>query len=319
MRPKYLLRDYSGALMLKRALESYRQYKITVGILKEHNEKYNSYQVIKKELGEDINVVILDQETQGPADTVYQLLKQAQVNDEFLVKDCDSFFEHEVTSGNYVCVSKIQNHEVLKRISAKSFVISNDQGIITSIIEKQIVSDTFCVGGYKFESAEQYCKVFESLQMEREVFVSDVIQQFLLDKQVITEKHVTNYIDVGTSDEWFEYNNKPTYFCDIDGTIIKSKDHNAAEVEPLTENVAVLRRELARGCKIIFCTARSGEVRERTRKILDDLGFVDCDLIMDVHHSKRVLINDYATTNPFPTATSINIKRDSDNLSDFMP
>jgi hypothetical protein len=249
---------------------------------------------------------------------VYQLLTKANIDSEFLIKDCDSFFDHEITSGNYVCVSKIQNHEVLKKIGSKSFVISNDQGIITSIIEKQIVSDTFCVGGYKFESAAKYKQVFETLNMNREIFVSDVIQQYLSDKEVITEKQVSDYVDVGTSSEWFEYNNKPTYFCDIDGTIIMSKDHNATEVEPLKENVAVLLKELDRGCKIIFCTARSEDVREQTRKILDNLGFESCDLIMEVHHSRRVLINDYASSNPYPTAVSINLKRDTDNLSDFL-
>jgi hypothetical protein len=48
------------------------------------------------------------------------------------------------------------------------------------------------------------------------------------------------------------------------------------------------------------------------------LGFGDCDLIMEVHHSKRVVINDYANSNPYPTAIAVNIARDSDNLGDFI-
>jgi hypothetical protein len=39
---------------------------------------------------------------------------------------------------------------------------------------------------------------------------------------------------------------------------------------------------------------------------------------MGVHHSKRILINDYATTNPYPTAVAINLKRDSENLGDMI-
>jgi hypothetical protein len=236
-----------------------------------------------------------------------------------LVKDCDNFFKHEVnTSGNYVCVSHIGDHDVLKKLSAKSFVISNEQGIITSIIEKQVVSDTFCVGGYKFESAELFASTFESISMDREIFVSDVIQQLLHNGHVVSEKSVTDYIDVGTADDWFEFNNKPTYFCDIDGTIIKSKDHGSDRVEPLEENVKVLKKELSRGCKIIFCTARGSNVRDQTRKILDDLGFGNCELIMEVHHAGRVLINDFANSNPYPTASAINLQRDSDNLKDFI-
>jgi len=318
MRPKYLLRDYSGTLMLKRSLAPYRAYPITVGILKEHDETYHARELITKELGDDIRVVVLDSVTNGPADTVYQILKQANITGEFLVKDCDNFFEHEISSGNYVCVSKIADHAVLKKLASKSFVISNDQGIVTSIIEKQIVSDTFCVGGYKFESASLFTNTFENLNLTREIFVSDVLQQCLYNQVVVTERAVTNYIDVGTADDWFEFNDKPTYFCDIDGTIIRSKDQYSTVVEPMTNNVEAMRREQARGCKIIFCTARGEHERDSTRQILNDLGFGECELIMSVHHSKRILVNDYANSNPYPTAVAINLKRDVDNLNDFI-
>jgi hypothetical protein len=52
--------------------------------------------------------------------------------------------------------------------------------------------------------------------------------------------------------------------------------------------------------------------------MLDELGFGSCSLIMGIHHSKRVLINDYANSNPYPTALAINIKRDSEDLGDLI-
>jgi hypothetical protein len=72
------------------------------------------------------------------------------------------------------------------------------------------------------------------------------------------------------------------------------------------------------GCKIIFCTARNKKYELITRSLLNTLGFGDCDLIMEVHHTKRVLINDYAKTNPYPTAVAVNIPRDSDQLKDLI-
>jgi len=36
---------------------------------------------------------------------------------------------------------------------------------------------------------------------------------------------------------------------------------------------------------------------------------------MGCHHSKRVIINDYSHTNPFPVCESINILRDSGDLN----
>jgi ribonucleotide monophosphatase NagD (HAD superfamily) len=135
---------------------------------------------------------------------------------------------------------------------------------------------------------------------------------------IFFESEVENFIDVGTSEDWFDFNNKPTYFCDIDGTIVKSKWDYYDDVEPIWDNVSALVSKKQEGCKIIFTTSRPEKYRKLTQSILDGLGFAGCDLIMGIHHSKRVLINDYATSNPYPTAVAVNIKRDSEDLGDML-
>jgi bifunctional N-acetylglucosamine-1-phosphate-uridyltransferase/glucosamine-1-phosphate-acetyltransferase GlmU-like protein len=211
MHPKYILTDFSGKLMLERAIESFLgKYKITIGILQEHESAFGIRNCFKDKFGDNINLVVLKERTNGPADTVYQIIKQSNIflNQEILIKDCDSFFNHTVTGDNYVCISKIGEHEILKRLSAKSFIVSNDQGIITNIIEKQVVSDKFCVGGYKFESAKLFCDTFEKLKNKNigEIFVSHVIEDCLYNNIIFTEQCVTNYVDVGTAADWVDYN-----------------------------------------------------------------------------------------------------------------
>lgn len=207
MKPKYLLRDDNGEMMLKKALKSYLSHKITIGVLKKHDEEYDASNELKKEFG-DINIVIIPEVTKGPADTVYQIIKKTIQNDnEFLIKDCDSYFDHEIKENNYVCITKVADHEVLINLAAKSFVISNEQGIITDIVEKKVVSDKFCVGGYKFNSSKLYCEIFERLQKDvREIFVSHVIQDMLMHDQIFIENEVNNYYDVGTLEDWKKYN-----------------------------------------------------------------------------------------------------------------
>ena len=39
---------------------------------------------------------------------------------------------------------------------------------------------------------------------------------------------------------------------------------------------------------------------------------------MGLPHSQRIIINDYAPSNPFPTASAININRNSDQLKDII-
>jgi hypothetical protein len=51
---------------------------------------------------------------------------------------------------------------------------------------------------------------------------------------------------------------------------------------------------------------------------LKRLGFGDCEFISGLINTKRILINDYNEENPFPRATAINIKRNIDNLKDYI-
>jgi hypothetical protein len=211
---------------------------------------------------------------------------------------------------------------VLKKLASKSFVKSNEQGIITDIIEKQVVSDTFCVGGYKFSQAGLFLRHFETLNSTNELFVSDVIQNCISKGYVFTEKKVTNYVDVGTAQDWFEYNDKPVIFCDIDGTIIEAQSRLDLEShkphKPLVNNVKRLLEMQSKGSQFIFVTAREPQYRAETRQMLYELGFMSFSYIDGLQNSSRIVINDYNNANPHPRATAINLKRDSDNLSDFL-
>ena len=325
MKPKYLLYDYKGDLMLANALKPFLyKHNIHIGILKEHNDKYNASEYIKHEFGDSVNIIILDQPTRGPADTVYQIIDKVGIfNSEILIKDCDSFFDHEITEGNYVCVSKISQHEVLKKLSSKSFTISNNNGIITDIIEKEVVSDTFCVGGYKFSSALLYKQMFNELSSQREIFVSDVIGRCINNLNIFTEKIVSNYIDVGTAQDWFDYNDKPVIFCDIDGTIIQAqsrvgdKSYDKTPV-PLQKNINRLLELQSKGAQFVFTTSRENQYKGMTRDMLYSLGFASFDLITGLQNSRRILINDFNNANPYPRAESINLFRDSDDLDRYL-
>lgn len=39
---------------------------------------------------------------------------------------------------------------------------------------------------------------------------------------------------------------------------------------------------------------------------------------MGLKNCKRILINDYNEANPYPRAIAINIKRDEDNIKDYL-
>jgi dTDP-glucose pyrophosphorylase len=322
LRPKYLLTDYAGRLMIENAVKNYLgKHRITIVILAEHERKFSVRQKLIDTFGHKVDIIILENPTTGPADTVYQAIQKGRINkaDEILIKDCDGFFDVEPMPGNVIYVSLLSDNPDIRNAPAKSYTITNEQNIVTTVVEKQIVSNSFCVGGYQFRNSYDYIEAFESLKgkMKSEIFVSNIIDYMISNGKIFSECKVNNFVDVGTADDWFKFNNKPTYFCDIDGTILMSADYNMS-YEPLYDNVAKLKSELARGCQVVFCTARPKKYEELTRKILDNLGFADCQLVMGVNHSRRVLINDFAPSNPYPSAVAINLVRDADNLGDMI-
>lgn len=325
MRPKYILTDYTGKMMFENAIKPFvGLYPITIGILQEHEDKYQVSKYIKHEYNNNIKIVILPNITAGPADTVYQILDKSKINNdkEILIKDCDSFFDHGFQSGNYICVSKIEDHETLKRLASKSFVISNDQGIITNIIEKQVISNTFCVGGYKFESVKIFKESFERIKDKdiKEIFVSHIIEDCLSRGIIFKESKVSKYIDVGVAEEWLDYNDKSVIFCDIDGTIVKAQSRFEHEQPPvlLESNIKRIKELIEDGSEIIFTTARPQKYYDVTDSMLRKLGFYKFRLLCGLSNTKRILINDYNDANPYPRAIAINLKRDEDNLEDFL-
>ena len=325
MRPKYLLSDYNNRLMIENAAKNFiGKYNVTIAILKQHNEMFNAENKLREAFGDKVNIVVLDEPTSGPADTVYQAIMNSEYFftsvSPMLIKDCDGFYDTDLVDGNAIYVSKLSKNPDIRNAPAKSYTITNEQGIITSVVEKQIVSNSFCVGGYQFASIGEYVDTFEKLKgnATSEIFVSNIIDYMISNGAVFNEKEVENFIDVGTADDWFKFNNKPTYFCDIDGTIVKTKDFHDDPYEPIQKNVDALLKEQARGCKLVFVTARKKRYEEYTNKILTEMGFVNYVLVMETNHSRRVLINDYANSNPFPSAVALNLKRDSDNLGDMI-
>lgn len=323
MRPKYILTDYSGKIMLESAIKPFiGKYRITIGILKEHDEKYNIVDLLKYELKDSINVIILDKQTSGPADTVYQIIKKGNINlnQEILIKDCDSFFDHEYIKGNYICVSKFGDNKLIRTPASKSYITTNEHGIVQNIVEKKIISDKFCVGGYKFESAKLYCEAFEKLSKNNEeIYVSSIIQYCLFNKNIFIENIVSNYIDVGTAEEWFAYNDKSVIFCDIDGTLIKAQAKNSYNQDaiPLIKNIECIKKLIKEKNQIIFVTARPESFRIETQNMLNKIGLGGHHLLMGLKNCKRILINDFNHANPYPRSIAINIPRDSDTLNFF--
>jgi hypothetical protein len=321
-RPKYLLTMYDGELMFEKAAKPYLTSEdIHFIILKEHDAAYNVQSIFEK-IYEDfpnVHLHVLDEETTGPAETVYSVTKKLNNNEHVFIKDCDSFFNAQLLKTNHVCVADLRDNLNVTKVAAKSFAVVNNQDMITNIVEKSVASNYICVGGYSFKNAAEFNTSFEKLKdSTSEVFVSHVIKE-IIDSSPFEIHRVDNYIDVGTYEEFVDFNqSRPTIFCDIDGTVFYNQSQwftNNYNNKPVAIPNAVeyLLKRQALGSKIIFTTSRPKEYSTITTDSLIELGFVNFDVLYNLPHAPRVIINDNSITNPYPTAVALNVPRDDND------
>lgn len=200
MPPKYILEDVNGKLMIENAIQPYiGKYPITIIILRTHELEYGITYKLFNRLGNDIGIKVLDNPTKGPADTVHQLLVDFERSDSILIKDCDSYFNHDSLDANYLCVQHMPTID--KRLSNKSFCVMNGDRI-KIVVEKSIASRYYNVGGYKFNSMLQYQRAYNELSTDGEQFISEVVNKSIEQGNQFKIVEVSDYVDVGTIDEW---------------------------------------------------------------------------------------------------------------------
>ena len=322
-RPKYLLTMPDGKPMFMHAAAPYYgTYPVTFVVIREHCELYDADTAIRNAYGSTVDIVILDEFTSGPAETIYLIVKD-WADTPFMSVDCDSFYNVSIPLGqNFVTSINISNYPTLSNIAAKSFIIEEND-IIRSIVEKRVVSSNICVGGYGFVSSKNYSTSYESVitNCSDELFLSHIIKyQIDINKDVFKNVEVDTYIDCGTYSDFVDHAKKHmTIFCDIDGVVFKNQSEHFSNnyntpIEVNPDAVAYLKDKQRSGATIIFTTARPERFKAVTEANLNSCGFTNYRIIYDLPHSPRLLINDVSTTNPWPSANAINVPRDDNNF-----
>ncbi|RJQ38229.1 hypothetical protein C4559_02025 [Candidatus Microgenomates bacterium] len=330
VRPKFLLVNPSGNLVLIDSISklNLKNCSLIVTILEEHNKKYGIEKMLKKiPNSPKISICILDKPTKSQAETVYKTIKLQKIDGPVFIKDCDNIFglEQIEEKYNYVATLLLKNAGVINA-SNKSYAL-NEGEFIKTIREKEVISDTFCVGGYYFVKASDFIETFEKLNNENpkmELYVSMIIR-FLIEKKGMKfkTKNVFEYLDLGTINEWLRFKSTiKTYLVDIDGVLVENSGEYSKPLwgksKGIKENVKVIQKLYKLNNQIILITSRKESYRETTIKQLKKLDIKFHQLIMNVYHSQRILINDFSNSNPYPSALAINIPRDSKDLIKYL-
>ncbi len=329
MRPKWLLTHPDGKIMVEKAFDGIKHNKfnrIIITILEEHATNHEADLWLKQVFGNQIEICILNRKTLSQSETVYQTLVNMNVSGCFCVKDSDGYIEVDLKGENFVVGKDIRSMPELTNVPGKSFVLKNEQDILTDIIEKSVSSNHVSIGIYGFSSAQKYQKKFTELNefVKSEIYPSHVISSLIGEGSIFKYIEANDYKDWGTLNEWqTQFNKLSTYLIDIDGVVFKNKGKYgstnwSSEDIPLEKNINHLKKIQNMGGQFIFVTSRTEEYREKTQKSLENNGLIPHCIVMGCYHSKRYLINDFAKTNPYPSSISINIVRDSDDLENYI-
>lgn len=334
MKPKWLLTHPDGTLMIEKALARLNLNsfdRIIFTIVREHDEKFDASLILRQIFPDSdrYEICILDSFTKSASETVYLTLEEKKVVGGIVIKDSDNGLAVRLPDfpKNYIVGYDLIKHPHVSNITGKSFLVVNDQGIVSDIIEKRIVSNIICLGVYAFEDADMFRDGYSALvknEIEGEMFVSHVIS-YLLSKGNFVFEHVEaiGFDDWGTLDEWKNVQKQyRTYFVDVDGVLLKNSGkygrvnwgNNVTVIEKNMRAICKIQNE---GGQIVITTSRPESLRSDLERILNEHGVRPHAIVMGLNHAARVLINDFAPTNPFPSSQAISIPRDSD-VSDYL-
>ncbi len=331
LKPKWMLTHPKGNWMIVEALKNFdfdNVDKVYLGFLKEHIDQFDCLDAIKLciaelNISDKAEIVILDERTNNQPHTVYKVIKQANIDGQIIIKEVDNQFSYSVERGNFMCYYDL-NETTSINPSNKSYITINDDGDIADIFEKKVISSTFGCGSYSFESSQQFCNYYEDLSSNPSLYLSDIIKKMIKDGSKFKPILAKDYIDWGTKEDWFRYVREfKTLFVDIDGTLVKSSGKYTppywGETEGIKENIEFLNRLHATGkVYIILTTARSSQAKDITIEQMKREGIKYDDIIFDLFHSNRTIINDYGSSNPYPTCDAVNIVRNSNDLERFL-
>lgn len=105
----------------------------------------------------------------------------------------------------------------------------------------------------------------------------------------------------------------PTFFVDIDGTLVQYRKFNelsTSVLTPIQEVIDVINKYYDEGAIIVITTARPSSYELFTKQELEKIGVKYHQLVMDLGRGTRVILNDKDPENEqIPRALGINLNR----------
>ena len=262
--PKYFLKHPKGTYMLTEAVRGINpsQFDSIVLIgLKEHEQKYQSITKCAEEIYNEYHLkkgqvlrAELCEPTKSQPDTIYKGVNLVKIPnpDGIFIKDCDGYFTLDDINWNQNFVT-VADLNTIGTINAgnKSYIELNENNTIGNIVEKQVISNLFSVGGYYFKRVEDFKKTYTYLSGYKSLYVSHIIYQMLAENKTFFSIKTPVYNDWGTINDWTQYktqlSEQKSIVIDVDGTLCLNENVPYSKREPNLHVIASLQEYQEKG------------------------------------------------------------------------
>ena len=177
-------------------------------IQKEHQEKYNIKSVLKI-LQPNCKIIELDHLTEGAACTTLLAKEYINNDDPLIIANSDQYINWNSSKAFYDFNSKNLDGAILtfEAIHPKwSYAKCNNEGFVTEVAEKKVISRNATVGVYYWKHGSDYVKSAEemirkNIRVNNEFYVCPVYNEFLKKNKKIKIHKVDKMWGLGTPED----------------------------------------------------------------------------------------------------------------------
>jgi hypothetical protein len=326
MPPKWMLPDHDGLPMVVKAVEGLRVSPddLIVTMLREHEERFNAIEGLRRAFGRPVQCVVLERPTASQSETVIETLRRTGLNEPFMVKDSDNYFELGTLAEayNYVSVASLNDFDQINPRN-KSYVQVDQEDIIVNFREKKVISDLFSVGGYFFMNPGEFVAAYDELSNAvratgGELYLSEVIAFMILNGHVFKSRRVDRYQDWGTVYEWRQkLEHRRVFLISVDGFLFERGSRffspSFDEVQPNAAAVAAVVKMAEQQHAVVYLSIRPPELEELTRAQIKSQGLPDGPVIFGFGIAQWALVTSAHPSLPFSTSRAYEINPDDPN------
>ena len=177
-------------------------------IQKEHQKKYNTRSVLNI-LQPNCKIIELDHVTEGAACTTLLAKKFINNSDPLIIANSDQYIKWNSSKAIYDFSSKNLDGAILtfEAIHPKwSYAKCDEQGFVTEVAEKKVISKNATVGVYYWKHGASYVSSAEkmikkNIRVNNEFYVCPVYNEFILEKKKVKVYNVDEMQGLGTPED----------------------------------------------------------------------------------------------------------------------